>query len=574
MKKWFNALKISTKIAMFGLFVTITTVFLSVVMLLDIKSMHKNSEVIYEDGVQSIEGLKKISDMYAINIVNSVHKVRSKNISWEEGIDNLLKAEEDIKKYFIDFETKSLTEENRVLFEETKSTALEGVKTLNKIKNIFQTKDELLLTEMAERELYSKIEPISEKVSELIEFQMKLAEEEHNKSEKKYAENKIIVMSVLSMSILLQIIFGILIINNIKNGLSSFSKLFEKLSEGDLRDNYVLNSNSNNKNELDTLGENYNKLIESLRRVMGDINLSSEQTASSAEELSSGMSNIAQSIISQSEDVGNLEGQVEELKNRMDIVLDNIRNQTASVQETSSSITEISHSVNMVFDTTELASRMSIEAKEAATRGNKSITDSYEGIKKMEIIVSEIDTITTSINQISEQTNLLALNAAIEAARAGEAGRGFSIVADEVRKLADMTKKSVEDIDNMLHTAKETMNHNVQLSEHSKEQLHEIIKKVENTDNEIKKINLAMSEEKIALEEINTAVYTISESSTNIESLSMEQLEIFSQIMERISHLAEESQAISSGSEESLAVSEELSRIADSLNEMIAKFKI
>lgn len=575
MKNWLKNLKISQKIILFGSIVSIFTFLIASLLILQLFQMKKEMDSLYKDRVTHMKQLKEISDMYTSNIINNSYKVKNNIITWKQGLDGIKEAQTLINSNIENYEKTFLTEDEKILFEEFKKSKIDADNLILKLSDTMKKENPLELDNLIKGALYQRIDVVTRRVTNLIEMQLTIADEIYEKNNIRY--NLSIVFSIVSifLSLIVQIILAFIISSNIKKSLKNFKILFENMSNGDLTESYNIDTlNLKKYNEIQELGICYNHLVNNLKNIIDNIKKDGISTASSAIQLSEGMNVITEATQMQTTDILSLETQIDSLNLKMKKVLDNISNQSVSIEESSNSINGIYSAIDNVFTNIKNTLNISKETQSAALKGEKSVLDSYEGIKKMEKIINDIDLATFSISKISEQVNLLALNAAIEAARAGEAGRGFSIVAEEVRKLADLTKTSVSEIGIMIGNAKETMNQNLYLSEHSGEQLKEILFKVEKTNEEIEKLSDSMSLQRLSIEEMTQTISDISLNSSNIENLSTEQIKNFEEIKNNMNNISSQSQAISTGTEESLAVAKEVSNIADNLNELIKVFKI
>jgi methyl-accepting chemotaxis protein len=113
-----------------------------------------------------------------------------------------------------------------------------------------------------------------------------------------------------------------------------------------------------------------------------------------------------------------------------------------------------------VADSTDEARLLAEQAREKLGLGRAAIEDTiriFSGLTELVVqlgdrmagfaeAMSQVQKVSSSIENIASKTNMLALNATIEAARAGEAGRSFAVVAAEVKKLAHDTRAATSQI--------------------------------------------------------------------------------------------------------------------------------
>lgn len=184
-------------------------------------------------------------------------------------------------------------------------------------------------------------------------------------------------------------------------------------------------------------------------------------------------------------------------------------------------------------------------------------------MQKLQEKTKEVHDIANIIFNISSQTNLLALNASIESARAGEAGKGFAVVADEIRKLAEQTRKSTENITEII----EELNQNaVQASDNVKES-------IKATNNQGGLISTASQ----SFEKINGNVGMLTGNIADIDHMLTELAKANNHIVDNISQLSATTEEIMASSEEATAISEKNLSDAESakdyLGEVIASAK-
>lgn len=101
-------------------------------------------------------------------------------------------------------------------------------------------------------------------------------------------------------------------------------------------------------------------------------------------------------------------------------------------------------------------------AQDAISNIRSSFTAVHSEISDLADQAREVGEIVQLIRNVSGQTNLLALNAAIEAARAGHHGHGFAVVAAEIKSLAQTATEATEQIDAIVKTVQEGVEHAVE----------------------------------------------------------------------------------------------------------------
>ncbi|MEE5053212.1 methyl-accepting chemotaxis protein [Pseudomonas alliivorans] len=431
-------------------------------------------------------------------------------------------------------------EQDRVNFDDAGSKMMQYIDGVKQVIALDSTDHEKALV-FANTEQAQRAVAYQDKLTALREQNVQEAKRSGGDATVVYDHSVKVLMGVVIVAFILTVFLAVALTRSIVEPIGSSLKLAEDIAAGDLTRQLEVTG----KDEASRLMHALNLMSKNLRDTIQQISGASTQLSTAAVEMTS---------ITESADR-------------------TLQQQNSEIEQAATAVNEMSAAVEEVARNATSTSEAAKQSRVAAELGNRRVTETLTAMQGLTRMVEgssaqvtalanqaqDISKVLSVIRAIAEQTNLLALNAAIEAARAGEQGRGFAVVADEVRALAHRTQTSTQEIEQMISAIQAGSSATVESMQKSTLEVHSTRKTAEGAGQ--------------SLLQITDSVLEINNRNLQIATASEEQAHVARDVDRSLISIRDLAIQSSEGTRQTLLASNELSRLAVNMNNLVLRFR-
>lgn len=379
-------------------------------------------------------------------------------------------------------------------------------------------------------------------LNDLADFYAARVDDEAKAAGAQYDQSRQVVLIFVVLAALATIGLALWLTRSIVRPLERAVAAAEHVADGDLTHAIAADGNDEVTRLLRALGT----MQDNLRAAMRHIGSSASQLASAATELNSVTEDSYRGLHQQNAEIDQAATAINEM--------------TSAVEEVARNAVSTSDASNHSSASAKAGQARVIETVQSIQTLTENVQATSTLVQNLADQSQDIGKVLDVIRSIAEQTNLLALNAAIEAARAGESGRGFAVVADEVRALAHRTQQSTLEIDSMVNAMRSGSAQALDSMNTSRDRAGSTLELAQGAGE--------------SLTEITSSINQISERNLVIASAAEEQAQVAREVDRNIVNIRDLSTQSTDGANQISASSNELSRLAADLNQVVARFKV
>ncbi len=404
------------------------------------------------------------------------------------------------------------------------------------------------------KRMHASVNLIVPVVEELSANAQKASSEKIRGSEKMVSRRVTVAFLIGIIAVVTGLALAVIITRGITGPITETVEFARRMARGDLSQHLDVKR----KDEVGTLADALNEMVTNLNAMFSEIrNGVGELTASSSE-----LSNISVYMMEGAGKTSEKSSFVTSASRKMN---DNIVKVAGTIHDAAENMGLITHTTEGMSGTIGEITRSTDKARSISETAVAQAENASTKIKDLEKAALDIGKVIDTIRAISSQTNLLALNATIESSRAGEAGRGFAVVAGEIKTLSQQTASATKEINDRIESVQRT-------SRETMEQIKEIATVITTINDIIVSISTAMKEQDRTTKEIASSITGSSKGIRQINEMMDENLAMTQGITDDIGEVSLAAGEMTRSSQNVTGSSEDLSRLAVRLNEMVSRF--